>query len=158
TRHALAEHAPGGAIFAVSSYGLGAVDGRPPADLRPLGLEGPLEWLADQLEVSDRAQLEWLWDLAPDDLPRLTRCVNAYARRCPRSGHLPVFRERLRAIRRGRRRRSFLRLSVAAVLVTALLAGYDAWGFQNAVAFERDHPAPAVAEGWSKFLTLHPTL
>lgn len=158
TRHVLTQHAPGGAIFAVSSYGLGAIDGRPPAELCPLGLEGPLEWLGEQLEASDRAQLEWLWDLAPDDLPRLSRCVAAYARRYPRSDHLPVFRERLRVLRRGRRRRSVLRLSAAAVLVTALLAGYDAWGFQNAVAFERDHPAPAVADGWSKFLALHPTV
>ena len=51
-----------------------------------------------------------------------------------------------------------IRLSAAAVLLIALFASYDAWGFQNAVAFERDHPAPAVAQGWSKFLTLHPTL
>ena len=56
TRHALAQHAPGGAIFAVSSYGPGATDGRPPAGTPlSLGLEGPLEWLAEQLEASDRA-------------------------------------------------------------------------------------------------------
>ena len=42
TRHALAQHAPRGAIFAVSAYGRGANDGRPPAELHPLGLEGPL--------------------------------------------------------------------------------------------------------------------
>ena len=70
TRHALARHAPRGAIFAVSSYGRGAVDGRPPAVLHPIGLEGPLGWLAEQLEANDRDQLEWLWDLAPKDLPR----------------------------------------------------------------------------------------
>lgn len=158
TRHALAQHAPGGAIFAVSSYGTGAKDGRPPAELHPLGLEGPLDWLADQLEVSDRAQLEWLWDLVPDDLPRLARCFAAYERRYPRSEHLPVFRERLRVLRRARSGRRAIRFAAALVCGVAALAGYDAWGFQNAVAFERDHSAPAVAEGWSKLLTWHPSL
>src|SRR5207302_1826293 len=33
TRHALAQHAPRGAIFAVSAYGRGASNGRPPAEL-----------------------------------------------------------------------------------------------------------------------------
>ncbi len=37
TRHALAEHAPDGAIFAVSSFGPGASGNRPPAELRPWG-------------------------------------------------------------------------------------------------------------------------
>src|SRR5580693_2909532 len=35
TRHALARHVPHGAMFAVSAYGRGAVDGRPPAELHP---------------------------------------------------------------------------------------------------------------------------
>ena len=65
TRHALAAHAPDGAIFAVSSFGPGAVGNRPPAELHPMGLEGPLSWLADQLEARDRAVMTWLWDLAP---------------------------------------------------------------------------------------------
>ena len=65
TRHALAEHAPEGAIFAVSSFGPGAVGNRPPAELRPLGLEGPLGWVAEQLEARDRADMEQLWELAP---------------------------------------------------------------------------------------------
>jgi hypothetical protein len=73
TRHALTHHAPHGAIFAVSAYGRGANDGRPPAELHPLGLEEPLLWLAEQLEQRDREQLEWLWDLAPGDVPRLAR-------------------------------------------------------------------------------------
>ena len=89
TRHALARHAPNGAIFAVSAYGRGADGGRPPAELHPLGLEGPLGWLAEQLEAGDVEQLEWLWDLAPDDLPRLARCVAAFARRYPKSGARP---------------------------------------------------------------------
>ena len=103
TRHALARHAPRGAIFAVSSYGRGAGDGRPPAELHPLGLEGPLGWLAEQLEAGDREQLEWLWDLAPDDLPRLARCVAAYERRYPRSDRAGEFRRRLAEARRRER-------------------------------------------------------
>jgi hypothetical protein len=158
TRHALAQHAPGGAIFAVSSYGRGARDGRPPAELHPLGLEAPLEWLVDQLEASDREQLDWLWDLAPDDLPRLARCVAAYERRYPRSDHLAVFRERLRALRKRRRRRAALEVAAAFALLVAALAGYDAWGVRSALAFEREHPAPAVAERWSKVIVWHPTL
>src|SRR5262249_30560744 len=47
TRHALAQHAPRSAIFAVSAYGRGAEGGRPPAELHPLGLERPLGWLAE---------------------------------------------------------------------------------------------------------------
>ncbi len=57
TRHALAAHAPDGAIFGVSSFGPGAEGNRPPTELRPMGLEGPLSWLAEQLEARDRAAM-----------------------------------------------------------------------------------------------------
>ena len=56
TRHALAQHAPDGAIFAVSSFGPGAIGNQPPAVLRPQGLEAPLGWVAQQLEAHDRAR------------------------------------------------------------------------------------------------------
>ena len=92
TRHALRQHAPDGAIFAVSSYGPGSTGNRPPATLHPMGLEGPLGWLAEQLEARDRAQMEWLWELAPADFPRLQRCVAAYERRYPRSNRSFEFR------------------------------------------------------------------
>jgi hypothetical protein len=161
TRHALAQHAPRGAIFAVSSYGRGALrDGRPPAELNPLGLEGPLGWLAEQLEASDEEQLEWLWDLAPDDLPRLARCVAAYERRYPKSERAGRFRDRLNALKRRRRGRIALRAAAIAALGLGALAGYDAWGFHNALAFEaeRDNPAPAVARRWGDVLAWHPSL
>ncbi len=90
TRHALAEHAPEGAIFAVSSFGPCASGNRPPLELRPMGLEGPLSWVAQQLEARDRADMTQLWELAPRDLPRLERCVAAYERRYRRSK--PVLR------------------------------------------------------------------
>jgi hypothetical protein len=158
TRHALAQHAPRGAIFAVSAYGRGASkNGRPPAELHPLGLEGPLCWLADQLEDCDREQLEWLWDLAPDDLPRLSRCVAAYERRYPKSARAAAFRGRLKALGRRRIKRSALQLAaVGAILVTAL-AGFDLWSYRTALAFERDHPAPAVARRWGELLARHPS-
>jgi GTPase SAR1 family protein len=159
TRHVLAQHAPGAAIFAVSAYGPGGQDGRPPAELCPLGLDRPLDWLVDQLEASDRAQLEWLWDLAPLERGRLKRCVAAYERRYPRSEHLAVFRDRLRALTWKRRRRFALSAASAVVGVAAALAGYDAWGYRNAVAFEREgRPPAAIADGWSKALAWHPTL
>ena len=158
TRHALAQHAPGGAIFAVSSYGHESKDGRPPADLHPLGLQGPLLWLAEQLEASDRDQLDWLWDLAPDDLPRLARCVAAFDRRYPRSDRTAEYRARLKALRRRRTRRIGLRLATAAVLIVAALAGFDAWEVHAALAFERDNAAPAVARRWARVVAWHPSL
>ena len=158
TRHALAQHAPGGAIFAVSSYGHESSDGRPPADLHPLGLQGPLLWLAEQLEASDRDQLDWLWDLAPDDLPRLSRCVAAFDRRYPRSDRTAEYRARLKALRRRRTRRIGLRLATAAALIVAALAGFDAWEVHAALAFERDNAAPAVARRWARVVAWHPSL
>ena len=158
TRHALARHAPRGAIFAVSSYGTGAVDGRPPAELHPIGLEGPLGWLADQLEATDRDQLEWLWDLAPKDLPRLARGVAAYERRYPKSDRAEAFRRRLAAARRKRARRTLAGFVAVLALVAGGLAGYDAWGYREAVAFEADHAATQVEARWDGLLAWHPTL
>jgi hypothetical protein len=160
TRHALRQHAPEGAIFAVSSFGAGAVDNRPPQTLAPLGLEGPLGWLADQLESRDRAQMEWLWELAPADRSRLERCVTAYERRYPRSNGSHEFRARLKALVRKRTRRAAARLVLVAAVLAAVLAGYDFWGFHRAEAFERDpeNPAPLVARHWSSLLAEHPSL
>lgn len=160
TRHALRQHAPDGAIFAVSSYGPGSTGPRPPEILHPMGLEGPLGWLAEQLEARDRAQMEWLWDLAPDDLPRLERCVAAYEKRYPRSNRSYEFRDRLKSLVRKRKRRRAAKFVLAAVAGLGLVAGYDFWGFQSASAFERDpgNPPPAVARRWSALLARHHTL
>ena len=129
TRHALRQHAQDGAIFAVSSYGPGSRATVPPAILQPMGLEGPLGWLADRLEERDRVQMEWLWDLAPTHLPRLARCVAAYERRYPRSNGSVEFRSRLRSLERRRKRRRFGKGLMAVVLLLAGIAGYDFWGF-----------------------------
>ena len=43
-------------------------------------------------------------------------------------------------------------------LAVATLAGYDAWGYRGALAFEReDNPAPAVKRRWEEFLAWHPS-
>lgn len=157
TRHALASHAPRSAIFAVSAYGRGAIGDRPPAELNPMGLEGPLLWLAEQLEEADREAIEWIWDIAPTDLPRLSRCVRAFERRYPRSDQITDFRRRLGKLRRGRFVRNAVRGAVALAAVAAGLAGYDAWGFRAAAAFEKDHAPRLVEERWRQFLTWHPT-
>ncbi len=160
TRHALRQHAPEGAIFAVSSYGPGSAGNRPPATLHPMGLEGPLGWLAEQLEARDRAQMEWLWELAPNDLPRLQRCVAAYERRYPRSNRSYEFRSRLKALQRRRKWQRVGKLAMTATLLLAVLAGYDFWGYQHATAFEREpeNPATLVARHWSSLLAEHPSL
>jgi hypothetical protein len=160
TRHALAEHAPGGAIFAVSSFGTGAIGNRPPADLRPLGLEGPLGWVAEQLEARDRADMNRLWEQAPRDLHRLERCVAVYERRYPRSNRSYEFRGRLKKLLRRRRWRWVMRGVAAGLLATALLAGADLLAFYRASALERaaDSAAPAMARQWSELLDRHPSL
>ena len=160
TRHALARHAPRGAIFAVSSFGRGAHDGRPPAELHPLGLEGPLGWLAGELETSDAEQLEWLWDLAPHDLPRLARCLAAYEKRYPQSDRAAAFRGRLDRLKKSKRRSGLARAAVVIVAAVAATAGYDAWGYQRALAFEgqSENAAPAVARRWGEVMAWHPSL
>jgi hypothetical protein len=160
TRHALAEHAPEGAIFAVSSFGPDASGNRPPADLRPLGLEGPLGWVAEQLEARDRADMNWLWELAPRDLPRLERCVAAYERRYPRSNRSYEFRGRLKRLLHKRRWRWVMRGVAASLLALGVLAGSDLLAFYRTSSFERaaDSAAPAVARHWSELLERHLSL
>jgi len=158
TRYALAQHAPGAGIFAVSAYGRGAEGSRPPAELHPLGLERPLVWLAEQLEVIDRDQLEWIWDLVPEDYPRLARCVDSFTKRYPKSSAGILFRDRLKKLRAKRRKRLVLKGFAGILLGACMVAGYDVVGFRNALAFERHQPAPAVARRWSQLLTWHPTL
>jgi hypothetical protein len=160
TRHALAEHASDAAIFAVSSFGPGASGNRPPVELRPMGLEGPLSWLAERLEMRDRADMTALWELAPTDLARLERCVSAYEKRYPQSNRSYEFRARLnRLSMRGRWRRSARWAGAAAVGLFAL-AGWDYLAFHRARAFElgSDTSPPLVARRWTQMLEWHPSL
>ena len=126
--------------------------------MHPIGLEGPLGWLADQLEAGDRDQLEWLWDLAPKDIPRLTRGVEAYERRYPKSDRADAFRRRLTGTRRKRARRTLVKFVAGLAVIAAGLAGYDVWGYRDALAFEADHPATLVEARWNDLLAWHPTL
>ena len=159
TRHALAEHAPEGAIFAVSSFGPGASGNRPPAELRPLGLEGPLGWVAQQLEARDRADMNRLWELAPATCPGSSGASSAYERRYPRSNRSYEFRGRIKKLVRKRRCGAGLMRGVAAgLLALAVLAGSDLLAFYRASSFERagDSAAPPVARRWSELLELAP--
>jgi outer membrane protein assembly factor BamD (BamD/ComL family) len=51
-----------------------------------------------------------------------------------------------------------VRVAAAAALVVAGLAGWDFWAYRNALAFEQDNPAPAVARRWGELLAGHPAL
>ncbi len=159
TRHALGRHAPRSGLFAVSSFGTEAdEEGRPPALLQPMGLDGPLSWLAEQLEAVDRDRLEWLWELAPEDHERLSRCLAAFEKRYPRCERLNEYHRRLRALKARLLRRALVRFAVGATLILGASFTYDLLGYQQATSFERDHAAPAVAKRWADYLTWHPTL
>ncbi len=159
TRHALAAHAPEGAIFAVSAFGEGSAGGRPPESLRPIGLEAPLAWLAEELEARDRRDLERLFEIAGGDLGAIERALEAYEHRYPRSNRSHEFKARLGGLTRGRRRRFAAATIAAAGLAACALAGYDRIAFEQARAFENQDPAPALAERrWGSFIEWHPTL
>jgi hypothetical protein len=160
TQHALAEHAPQSAIFAVSSFGTGASGNRPPEVLCPLGLAGPLSWLAEEIEARDRADMQRLSETAASDLPCFKRCVAAYDRRYPRSNRSHEFRDRLRALKRQRRRRWALRLVACGLMALAGLAAFDFVDFQRTSAFEQSSASapPAVARRWSQLRQWHPSL
>ncbi len=161
TRHALAAHAPDGAIFAVSSFGPGAVGNRPPTELHPMGLEGPLSWLAEQLEARDRAV----------DDPAL----GAGARRLAPAGARPSrptsggIRDRIgrsssardsKRLAQSRRRQRVLRLAACGLLTIGRWPATTPWASSARLAFERegDRAAPAIARRWSDLLEWHPSL
>ena len=159
TRHALAAHAPDGAIFAVSSFGPGAEGNRPPTELHPMGLEGPLSWLAEQLEARDRAAMTAVWELARHDVSRLERVVSAYERRYPRSNRSYEFRA-------GSRRWWAVAVAggccdwpAACCWRAVPWPGTTPWD-SAALAFERegDRAAPAIARRWGDLLEWHPSL
>ena len=102
----------------------------------------------------------WLWDLAPDDLPRLTRATEAYEKRYPNSERAAQFRARLNARKRRSRRKGLVRFVATCAVLFAALAGYDAMGYQSALSFaaERDNSAPAVARRWSELMIWHPSM
>lgn len=160
TRHALAEHAPGAAVFAVSSYGMGVdASNRPPATLAPMGLDAPLGWLSERLEAVDRERLEWLFDLAPTELPLLARCLKAFERRYPRSAAAIDLKRRLGRLRRRRTGRRIARTALVAAALLLGVIGYDACGYHDALRYEQTgNSAPDVEARWDALLQRHPTL
>ncbi len=159
TRHALAEHAPEGAIFAVSAFGPGAIGNQPPSELSPMGLEGPLSWLATQLEARDRLDLERLWETGKRDPRRLERATLAYEKRYPRSNGSFEFRARLRSLKRARGYRRALAAAALVAIAAGGLAGYDRVAYRQTAHDEATSPSPAVAAGrWQRLAQGHPTL
>lgn len=153
TRHALQSHCPRNALFAVSSLG------RPGLVREPANLAGPLAWLATALQARDEARLEQIWTQAGNKVPLLHRCVACFARRYPDAPATQVFQDRLRELRRRRRRRWSLAGAATAACLLVGLWSYDALGHQAAVRFEENHPAnPAASlERWQQFQKWHPT-
>lgn len=159
TRHALAEHAPEGAIFAVSAFGPGAVGNQPPSELSPMGLEGPLSWLAGQLETRDRRDLDQLWVLARGDRRRLERATAAYEKRYPHSNRSFEFRARLKKLKRTQAWRGMLAAAGMLALLTGALAAFDQIAYRQALHGEAQSPSPTLAAGrWSRLMEGHPTL
>lgn len=160
TRHALAVHVRSSSMFAVSAYGMGSHDGRPPRGLRPLGLDAPLHWLATELEALDADLVDWIWDLAPNEHKRLGRCVKAFAERYPRSTRREAFERRLAAARRRRRASALVKTAAAAALAAGGVFGYDYYAFQHMLAKERETGLTAgeTERGWRKFKDEHPLL
>ena len=60
---------------------------------------GFLGWVAQQLEASDRADMERLWKLASGDVPRLARCLAAYEKRYPKSNRSFEFVDMLKKLK-----------------------------------------------------------
>jgi hypothetical protein len=160
TRHALQLHCPKHGFFAVSSLGGPAPQpGAGPFVPRPLGLDGPLTWLATALQAQDVARLNTLWNLAKGDVKLLARCVACFARRYPDALETKEFAQRLAEQRRARRRR-WIRTAVAAAAGLVLsLWTYDVLGEQQAQRFADANPADLVAvrEQWLRYQTWHPT-
>ena len=160
TQHALAAHAPAKAIFAVSAFGPGAIGNRPPAEIQPIGLEGPLSWLAEQLEARDQVVMAQLWEEASNDLPRLQRSVADFERRHPHSKRTSEYRSRLNKLAVKHRRRVLTRIVAFALMAVAAMAGYDALAYREAIAYEqqKDRAAPAIERRWADLLTWHPSM
>jgi hypothetical protein len=155
-RHALQSHCPHNALFPVSSLGHTAGD---PKSLEPRGLAEPLVWLAATLQAQDEARIEKLWTLAERQPALLERAVACFAHRYPDAPATPLYRRRLRELRRRLwRQRGLAALGVAASLVIGLWS-YDALAYHQAARYEQhngDDPS-AVLHNWRSYQTWHPT-
>src|SRR5262249_26516419 len=126
TLHALRQHSPDNALFAVSSLGPRpeAVEpDDPPAPLLPRDLDRPLLWLAEALQAQDEARLEALW--AAGQVSVLRRCVACFVQRYPQAPKSAEYQRRLRELVQRRRRRRGLLGTAAAACVVLGLVGFD---------------------------------
>ena len=163
TRHALRQHAPDGAIFAVSSYGRG-VDGQPAARRAPPARA----WKGRSAgsPSSSRPATATRWSGSGTWPP--TTCPGSRGASPPTSGAIPrsnrsyEFRARLKALvgsgSGGGPRK--LALAGRGGRCVAALAGYDFWGFQRRLGLRAgpENPRRAVARRWSRLLARHPSL
>ncbi len=145
-RHALHMHCPNSGLFAVSS-------------LAARNLAEPLAWLVTALQVQDEARLNQLWTEGSSNLRLMARCVASFAARYPGAPAVAGFRERLRQLRRQRRRRFGLAGAVTAACLILGVGTYDALGHQAATRFEAEHPAEpaAVLTRWQSYQAWHPS-
>jgi GTPase SAR1 family protein len=149
TLHALRQHCPSNAVFAVSSLG----PRTPGAPLLPLYLDRPLRWLAGALQAQDESRLDFLFAEAPGRIGMLGQCVDAFARRYPEAKRLPEYRQRLQALTTRRRKRRAILAAVVAVLLLGGLWGYDTYAYQQAKSFEANVDDPSAAlERWQSYV------
>lgn len=153
TRHALHSHCPANGLFAVSSLG------KPGVVLQPTNLAEPLAWLATALQARDEARLEQIWSSANRHPSLLASCVACFANRYPGAPARQGYQDRLRDLRRQRRRRWTLAGAATAACLLVGLWSYDALGHQAAIRFEESHPAsPDLSlQRWQQFQKWHPT-
>jgi hypothetical protein len=161
TRHALRVHCPQHALFAVSSLGgpIGGEDAAKPFTPQPLGLDGPLAWLAQALQAQDEARLAQLWEQSGRNLALLGRCLACFRHRYPSAAAGRDYAARLQELRRRRRRRRGLAAFVAVACLVLGVGTYDAVGEQRVERFTREHgdDPVAVREEFQGYQTWHPT-
>lgn len=161
TLHALLLHCPRHAVMAVSSLGQPIQEAKtePAFQPRPIGLAGPLLFLAESLRDQDEARLEQIWQLQPDNLALLQRCVHCFARRYPDASATRKFTLRLRQLRRKKQHRRLLVGGAALLAVVLALWGHDVWGRHQVQRFNEAHgdDPSALLQQWRDFQRWHPT-
>jgi hypothetical protein len=165
TRHALTSHAPQHSVLAVSSLGAPLPSGSdgttPPAvELHPIGMDAPLDWLAQALQTQDEERMNRLWEMAGNDLGILSRCVKCFARRYPDAPTTAVYRKRLRGLQLRKLRQRALACVLAALALVLGVWAYDAAGLREARRFESAASSDdlvSVRRRWTEYQTWHPT-
>jgi GTPase SAR1 family protein len=171
TLHALQEHSPGTALFAVSALGPRPVATSRPrvserdgvgsdttgADstgaLEPNGLDQPLVWLVEALQAQDEARLQELF--RQGDVSALRSAVPCFERRYPHSPRAEEFRNRLRKLLWARRRRRGLVGVAVALFLTLGLWGWDALAYHQARRFDQHADDPVAArQHWQRYVSL----